>query len=106
MANIGSFKKSGQEFQGERHVERPNQGRPHRPRDEPGQRQRPQPPGLRRPRGHRRLLVEALQRGPRTICSVKLDDTSFNAPIYANLFAEGTARPSPSSGRAAARTGD
>ena len=49
----------------DRHPERPDQGRPHRPRDQPGQRQRPQPSGLCRPRRDRRRLVEALQRGPR-----------------------------------------
>ncbi len=49
----------------DRHPERPDQGRPHRPRDQPGQRKRPQPSGLCRPRRDRGRLVEALQRGPR-----------------------------------------
>jgi hypothetical protein len=42
-----------------------DQERPHRPRDQPGQRQHPQPSRLCRPHRDRGRLVEALQRGPR-----------------------------------------
>ena len=42
MANIGSFKKSGNEFQGEIvTLSVQAKRRPHRPRDQPRQRQRP-----------------------------------------------------------------
>jgi hypothetical protein len=50
MANIGSFKKSNSEFQGEIVTLRPDKERPHRPRDQQRQRQRPQPSGLCLPR--------------------------------------------------------
>ena len=66
MATIGTFKKSGSEFVGEivtlsvqAKGVRIVPGRRH------DQRQRAQPPRLRRPRRDRRRLVEALQRGPR-----------------------------------------
>ena len=39
----------------------------------------------------------------RDYLSVKLDDPSFNAPIYANLFEDENERPSHSSGPAAAK---
>ena len=41
MANIGTFKKSGQEFQGDRYPQPQDQGRSHRPRGQSGERQRP-----------------------------------------------------------------
>ena len=86
MANIGSFKKSGQEFQGEivtlslqtkgvrivPETERTNENAP-----------------------SHRVYVGRAEIGAawskrssegRDYLSVKLDDPSFNAPIYANLF--------------------
>ena len=66
MANIGSFKKVGSDFQGEI-VTLSLQAKGVRivARDQPLQRQRPQPPRLRGPGRDRGRLVEALQRGPR-----------------------------------------
>jgi len=86
MANIGSFKKSGQEFQGEivtlsvqakgvRIVPEPNRANDNAP--------------------SHRIYVGRVDVGAawskrstegRDYLSVKLDDPSFNAPIYANLF--------------------
>jgi uncharacterized protein (DUF736 family) len=86
MANIGSFKKSGQEFQGEivtlsvqakgvRIVPEPNRTNDNAP--------------------SHRVFVGRADIGAawpkrssegRDYLSVKLDDPSFNAPIYANLF--------------------
>ena len=86
MANIGSFKKSGSEFQGEivtlsvqtknvrivAEAERPSENAP-----------------------SHRIYVGRAEIGAawskrsnegRDYLSVKLDDPSFNAPIYANLF--------------------
>ncbi len=48
----------------------------------------------------RRRLVKRSGEG-RDYLSVKLDDPSFNAPIYANLFDEEVARATRSSGPAA-----
>ena len=86
MANIGSFKKSGNEFQGEivtlsvqtknvRIVPEANRGNDNAP--------------------SHRVYVGRADLGAgwakrsnegRDFISVKLDDPSFNAPIYANLF--------------------
>ena len=86
MADIGSFKKSGQEFQGEivtlsvqakgvRIVPEPNRTNDNAP--------------------SHRVFVGRADIGAawpkrssegRDYLSVKLDDPSFNAPIYANLF--------------------
>ncbi len=86
MANIGSFKKSGQEFQGEivtlsvqtkgvRIVPETNRSNDNAP--------------------SHRVYVGRAEIGAawpkrstegRDYLSVKLDDLSFNAPIYANLF--------------------
>jgi uncharacterized protein (DUF736 family) len=82
MANIGSFKKSGTEFQGEI-VTLSLQTKGVRIVPETD-RTSDNAPGLRRSRRDRGRLVEA-HRG-RDYLSVKLDDPSFNAPIYANLF--------------------
>jgi hypothetical protein len=57
--------------------------RPHRSRDHPSFRQYLQASQLSRPRRHRVRLVKALQRRPR-LPLVKLNDPSFNAPVYAN----------------------
>ena len=66
MANIGSFKKVGSDFQGEIvTLSLQTKGVRIVARDQPLQRQRPQPPGLRGPGRDRGRLVEALQRGPR-----------------------------------------
>ena len=93
MANIGSFKKSGQEFQGEivtlsvqtkgvrivPETSRANGNGPSHPvyagRAEIGA-------------GWSKRSSEG-----RDYLSVKLDDPSFNAPIYANLFADGDGDP-------------
>jgi uncharacterized protein (DUF736 family) len=91
MANIGSFKKSGEEFRGEivtlslqakgvrivPETERTNDNAP----------------------SHRVYLGRAevgavwpkRSSEGRDYLSVKLDDPSFNAPIYANLFDDGDA---------------
>jgi uncharacterized protein (DUF736 family) len=86
MANIGSFKKSGDEFQGEivtlslqakgvRIVPETNRANDNAP--------------------SHRVYVSRIEIGAawskrsaegRDYLSVKLDDPSFNAPIYANLF--------------------
>ena len=86
MANIGSFKKSGSEFQGEivtlsvqtknvRFVPETNRATDNAP--------------------SHRVFVGRAEIGAawskrsnegRAYLSVKLDDPSFNAPIYANLF--------------------
>ena len=86
MANIGTFKKSGQEFQGEirtlsvqakgvRIVSETNRANDNAP--------------------SHRVFVGRAEIGAawskrsnegRDYLSVKLDDPSFNAPIYANLF--------------------
>ena len=86
MANIGSFKKSGSDFQGEivtlsvqtknvRIVPETNRANDNAP--------------------SHRVFVSRIEIGAgwskrseegRDYLSVKLDDPSFNAPIYANLF--------------------
>jgi len=86
MANIGSFKKSGNEYQGDivtlsvqakgvRIVPEPNRSNDNAP--------------------SHRVFVGRAEIGAawpkrsaegRDYLSVKLDDPSFNAPIYANLF--------------------
>ena len=86
MANMGSFKKVGNEFQGEivtlsvqtkgvRIVQEPSRGNDNAP--------------------SHRVYVGRAEIGAawskrsnegRDYLSVKLDDPSFNAPIYANLF--------------------
>jgi uncharacterized protein (DUF736 family) len=87
MANIGTFKKSGQEFQGEirtlsvqarvRIVPEPNRANDNAP--------------------SHRVFVGRAEIGAawskrsndgRDYLSVKLDDPSFTSPIYANLFDE------------------
>ena len=69
----------------DRDAELAGQGRPHHPRDQPDQRQRTEPPRL-----YGRVEVGAAwskrSAEGRDYLSVKLDDPSFNAPIYANLF--------------------
>ena len=66
MANIGSFKKVGSDFQGEIvTLSLQTKGVRIVARDQPLQRQRSQPPGLRGPGRDRGRLVEALRRGPR-----------------------------------------
>ena len=86
MANIGSFKKSGNEYQGEI-VTLSVQAKGVRivPEVNRTQRQRPQPPGVCRPCRDRGRLVEGSNEG-RDYLSLKLDDPSFNVPIFANLF--------------------
>jgi uncharacterized protein (DUF736 family) len=102
MANIGTFKKSGQEFQGEirtlsvqangvRVVLETNRANDNAP--------------------SHRVFVGRAEIGAawskrssegRDYLSVKLDDPSFTAPIYANLFEDAEGGASPSSGPAAA----
>jgi len=98
MANIGSFKKVGSDFQGEIvTLSLQTKGVASCPRPTL-QRQRPQPRVyvVGRDRGR---LVEAFQRGPDYL-SLKLDDPSFNAPISPTSSTTRTARATPSSGRA------
>ena len=86
MANIGSFKKSGQEFQGEivtlsvqtkgvRIVPETNRANDNAPRH-------------RVYVGRAEIGAARSKRSSegRDYLSVKLDDPSFTAPIYANLF--------------------
>jgi uncharacterized protein (DUF736 family) len=105
MANIGSFKKVGSgEFQGEivtlsvqtkgvRIVPETNRSNDNAP--------------------SHRVYVGRAEIGAawskrseegRDYLSLKLDDPSFNAPIYANLFNTRTVKATPSSGRVPART--
>jgi uncharacterized protein (DUF736 family) len=86
MANIGSFKKSGQEFQGEI-VTLSLQTR--------GVRIVPETDRTSDNAPSHRVYVGRAEIGAawakcsnegRDYLSVKLDDPSFNAPIYANLF--------------------
>jgi hypothetical protein len=67
----------------DRHPEPPDQGRPDRARDQPHQRERPEPPRFRAEIGA--AWSKRSEEG-RDYLSLKLDDPSFNAPIYANLF--------------------
>ena len=69
----------------DRHAERPGEGRAHRPRGQPEQRQRAQPPGVRRPAEIGAAWSKRSNEG-RDYLSLKLDDPSFNMPIFANLF--------------------
>ena len=68
-----------------RNAERPSKGRSHRPRDQPRQRQRAEPSRLCGASRYRAAWPKRSAEG-RDYLSVKLDDPSFNAPIYANLF--------------------
>ena len=86
MANIGSFKKSGSEFQGEI-VSLSVQTK--------GVRIVPETNGANDNAPSHRVYVGRAEIGAawskrsnegRDYLSVKLDDPSFNAPIYANLF--------------------
>ena len=86
MANIGSFKKSGQEFQGEI-VTLSVQAK--------GVRIVPETTRANDNAPSHRIYVGRVDVGAawskrstegRDYLSVKLDDPSFNAPIYANLF--------------------
>jgi hypothetical protein len=75
-----------------RHPQLPGQERPPHPRDQPGQRERP---------SHRAYVGRAeigaawpkRSAEQRDYLSVKLDDPSFNAPIYANLFNDEEGEP-------------
>src|ERR1700730_11565901 len=86
MANIGSFKKSGQEFQGEivtlsvqakgvRIVPETNRAN-----------NKPRSPRVYFGRVEIGAAGSKHSSEGRDYLSVKLDDPSFNAPIYANLF--------------------
>jgi uncharacterized protein (DUF736 family) len=86
MANIGSFKKSGNEFQGEI-VTLSVQAK--------GVRIVPETSRANDNAPSHRVFVSRIEIGAawskrsaegRDYLSVKLDDPSFNAPIYANLF--------------------
>ena len=102
MANIGTFKKSGHEFQGEIvTLSLQTKGVRIVPETRPDQRQRPQPSGLCRPRGDRGRLVEALQRGPRLSLGQARRSELHRSDLRQPLRGR-TPRPSPSSGRAAA----
>ena len=88
MANIGSFKKSGAEYQGEI-VTLSLQTK--------GVRIVPDPNGSNDKAPSHRVYVGRAEIGAawskrsnegRDYLSLKLDDPSFNAPIFANLFAD------------------
>ena len=88
MANIGTFKKSGDDFQGEI-VTLSLQSR--------GVRIVPETNRVSENAPSHRVFVGRAEIGAawskrsnegRDYLSVKLDDPSFNAPIYANLFAD------------------
>ena len=89
MANIGSFKKSGQEFQGEI-VTLSVQTKGVRIVPETS-RANGNGPSHRVYAGRAEIGACWSKRSSegRDYLSVKLDDPSFNAPIFANLFAEG-----------------
>ena len=86
MANIGSFKKSGQEFQGEI-VTLSVQARNVRIVPETN-RSNDNAPSHRVYVGRAEIGAAWSKRSAegRDYISVKLDDPSFTAPIYANLF--------------------
>ena len=86
MANIGSFKKSGQEFQGEI-VTLSLQTKGVRIVPE-ADRTNDNAPSHRVYVGRAEIGAAWSKRSNegRDYLSVKLDDPSFNAPIYANLF--------------------
>ncbi len=88
MANIGSFKKSGQEFQGEI-VTLSVQARNVRIVPETN-RSNDNAPSHRVYVGRAEIGAAWSKRSTegRDYLSVKLDDPSFNAPIYANLFGD------------------
>ncbi len=88
MANIGSFKKSGQEFQGEI-VTLSVQAKNVRMIPETN-RSNDNAPSHRVYVGRAEIGAAWSKRSTegRDYLSVKLDDPSFNAPIYANLFKE------------------
>ncbi len=88
MANIGSFKKSGQEYQGEI-VTLSVQARNVRMIPETG-RSNDNAPSHRIYVGRAEIGAAWSKRSTegRDYLSVKLDDPSFNAPIYANLFGD------------------
>src|SRR6202051_5055581 len=86
MANIGSFKKSGQEFQGEIvTLSLKTKGVRIVPETE---RTNENAPSHRVYVGRAEIGAAGSKRSNegRDYLSVKLDDPSFNAPIYANLF--------------------
>ena len=88
MANIGSFKKSSKVFQGAIVTnERPDQGGPNCSLDPSRQRRRPEPSVFV---GRAEIGAAWSKRSTegRDYLSVKLDDPSFAAPIYANLFGD------------------
>src|SRR5690242_11942932 len=89
MANIGSFKKSGQEFQGEI-VTLSLQTKGVRIVPE-GDRTNDNAPSHRVYVGRAEIGAAWSKRSSegRDYLSVKLDDPSFNAPIYANLIEDG-----------------
>ena len=87
MANIGSFKKVGNDFQGEIvTLSLQTKGVRIVARDQPLQRQRSQPPGLSWAGPRSGPPGRSAPNEGRDYLSLKLDDPSFNAPIYANLF--------------------
>ena len=88
MANIGSFKKSGSEFQGEI-VTLSVQTKNVRIVPESG-RASDNAPSHRVYVGRAEIGAAWSKRSSegRDYLSVKLDDPSFNAPIFANLFAD------------------
>ncbi len=88
MANIGSFKKSGQEYQGEI-VTLSVQARNVRIVPETN-RSNDNAPSHRVYVGRAEIGAAWSKRSTegRDYLSVKLDDPSFNAPIYANLFGD------------------
>ena len=86
MANIGSFKKSGEEFQGEiLTLSVQTKGVRIVPEDH---RSNDNAPSHRVYVGRAEIGAAWSKRSNegRDYFSVKLDDPSFNAPIYANLF--------------------
>ncbi len=88
MANIGSFKKSGAEYQGEI-VTLSVQAKNVRLVPETN-RSNDNAPSHRAFVGRAEIGAAWAKRSSegRDYLSVKLDDPSFNAPIYANLFAD------------------
>ena len=103
MANIGSFKKVGSDFQGEIvTLSVQTKGVRIVARDQPLQRQRSQPPRLCGPGRDRGRLVEALQRGPRLSLAQARRSVASTRRSSPTCSMTRTARATPSSGRAPA----
>ena len=105
MANIGTFKKTGNDYQRRnRHPQRPDQERPHRPRGQP--RRTTTPPATASSSAAPRSAPPGPSAPPRaaTISRPQARRSELHrADLRQPLRRRGRREPSPSSGRAAAR---